>query len=148
MAQYLNLIGISFIFLCILCIHFLRKKIHFLRIEKQFFKKKTNIIDFYLANEPHSYCTGLKHWKCVKPGYRSQMTAPIFQFCEHYNSIRIREREKNDKIVVKNMLAEARSVSLLSCEESTYMAVEVGRTKKTILTLKGSPVTLKKLSIK
>ena len=46
------------------------------------------------------------------------------------------------------MLAEARSVSLLSCEESTYMAVEVGRAKKTILTSKGSPVTLKKLSIK
>ena len=44
------------------------------------------------------------------------------------------------------MLAEARSVSLLSCEESTYMAVEVGRVKKIILILKGSPVTLKKLN--
>ena len=46
------------------------------------------------------------------------------------------------------MLAEARSVSLLSCEESIYMAVEVGSVNKTILTLKGSPVTLKKPNIK
>ena len=46
------------------------------------------------------------------------------------------------------MVAEARSVSLLSCEERTYMAVEVGRVNKTILTLKGSPVTLKKFNIK
>ena len=76
------------------------------------------------------------------------MTAPIFQFCEHYNSIRIREREKNDKIVVKNMLAEARSVSLLSCEESTYMAVEVGSVNKIIVTLKGSAETLKAFNIK
>jgi hypothetical protein len=30
-------------FLCILCIHFLRKKIHFLHIVNQFFEKKGNI---------------------------------------------------------------------------------------------------------
>ena len=118
-----------------------------LHIVKRFFKK-TNINNLCLANEPHSYCTGLKHWKCVNPGNRSQMTAPIFQFCEHYNSIRIREREKNDKIVVKNMLAEARSVSLLSCEESTYMAVEVGSVNNIMLTLKASPETLKAFNIK
>ena len=46
------------------------------------------------------------------------------------------------------MLAEARSVSLLSCEESTYMAVEVGSVNKIILTLKGSPETLKAFNIK
>ncbi len=46
------------------------------------------------------------------------------------------------------MFAEAKSVSLLSCEESTYMAVEVGSVNKIILTLKGSPLTLKALNIK
>ena len=76
------------------------------------------------------------------------MTAPIFPFCEHYNIIRIREREKNDKIVVENMLAEARSVSLLSCEESTYMAVEVGSVNNIMLTLKARPETLKAFNIK
>ena len=46
------------------------------------------------------------------------------------------------------MFAEARSVSLLSCEESTYMAVEVGSVNKIILTLNASPETLKALNIK
>ena len=60
----------------------------------------------------------------------------------HYSSIRTRESEKNDKIVVKKMFAEANSVSLLSCEESTYMAVEVGSVNNIMLTLKASPETL------
>jgi len=56
---------------------------------------------------------------------------------------RTSESEKKDSIVDKTMVAEARAVSLLSCEESTYMAVEDGSAKNIILTLKGSPVTLK-----
>ena len=67
---------------------------------------------------------------------------------KYYSSIKTNESEKNDKIVDKKMFAEAKSVSLLSCEERTYMAVEVGSVNKIILTLKGSPVTLKALNIK
>lgn len=39
---------------------------------------------------------------------------------------------------------EASSVSLFSCEESTYMAVDAGRDKKINPTLKGVPETLKR----
>lgn len=51
------------------------------------------------------------------------------------------DRGTNESIVDKAMDAEASRVSLSSCDESTYKAVDVGRQKKSMPTLKGSPVT-------
>ncbi len=57
--------------------------------------------------------------------------------------VSIRQSEKKESAVEKTMVAEASSVSLFIWEESTYMAVAVGREKKIRPVLNASPVTPK-----
>jgi len=53
------------------------------------------------------------------------------------------DKGKKDNIVESIIDAEASSVSLLSCEDRTKIAVDAGRAKKIIPALKGTPVILK-----
>ena len=58
------------------------------------------------------------------------------------------DKEKKDKMVERAIAADASRVSLFSWEERTYNAVDAGSVKKIIPTLKGSPVTWKRVKNK